>query len=825
MYNFTFYTAYTLALLSLCSVITIAFLLILRRTVFKDASGRVKYYLWLPVLLLAILPLRIKLPVITKPAETAAAYPLYTDIALDGIPDISYIPRVSRQIDGGILQKTVSDVIITPVRKNESVINKALTALKACAGKISAGLFTIWIAGVVFIIIKNAAAYKKTLRRMYRFSHCTEPKHTLTFYECRDEAGIKQNVALRVVDDGHLISPCLAGLFKPVVYIPRCDINRNEGELRLIFIHELIHVKRLDVLYAGFSLFICALHWFNPLFGVLSRLRYEDCELSCDERVLAITGRETRGAYAGMIFDMLASYGGKRTDERKLTNTAIFLEGSRDFNFIKRRFINMKKSNNKKSVIIVAVFILSALMLNVLFLSSCGVPTISVSAADGEKSRFVNPVIGLAVSEYFGGEVTDEQLDEITSVNVELVKMPDRNGEETTFADVSINGVRLGVLPEYFSKDRYENIVQPALKSLGISNVSKEVTYARVFDAFHCLVGEEMRNTGLSFVDKNGNTQPTRYKEFLDLYPMVEKENLYVLDPVRSERETALLVSIMNAAGLFDPLIAGGSFSLADLKLFGNLDSFTVNGQEQPLDDISDSVKTGDYDAWVIELIDIKTDKSANPDLDIPPVEEAPAGEYVKIENQLLYAALLDYFVTDGRQDYVKEMRLPKEQADQITSIKVSVHKEATDLLNRIAMKEVKGWQDSYSLVYEINGKPMGLLPYMVDRGTFESIFTVKYPTSAEAEKKVRAYYTLKDPGLCATENAKTELLEMYPECATHGIYVFDIKSDEREVLTLLEGMGGYMERRSISKGMPYNTSDAKSFVNLENFEVDELLK
>jgi len=97
----------------------------------------------------------------------------------------------------------------------------------------------------------------------------------------------------------HVASPCLKGVFRPVILLP--DNYRDKfsaGELALIIEHEQVHARRMDNLWNIVALGLRTLFWFNPLMWLgYHRFRLAQ-ELSCDETVLADQPAHVPLAYA-----------------------------------------------------------------------------------------------------------------------------------------------------------------------------------------------------------------------------------------------------------------------------------------------------------------------------------------------------------------------------------------------------------------------------------------------------------------------------------------------------------------------------------------------
>src|SRR5580658_10661132 len=79
-------------------------------------------------------------------------------------------------------------------------------------------------------------------------------------------------------------------------------------EARLVVLHEMIHIRRRDVLLNWISLLTLALHWFNPLAWVAMRRLRADQELACDAAVLTLIAPAERGAYGRTLLKHLPDF-------------------------------------------------------------------------------------------------------------------------------------------------------------------------------------------------------------------------------------------------------------------------------------------------------------------------------------------------------------------------------------------------------------------------------------------------------------------------------------------------------------------------------------
>lgn len=113
------------------------------------------------------------------------------------------------------------------------------------------------------------------------------------------------------------------GFFKPVIF---CTLPENPLEQKMLLTHELIHIKRLDVLWKAAGIIVWRLHWFNPLIYLFLREFHDICEESCDELVTNGYGRNERFLYAAMLVRYAAAPKIDRLWETALSENARRIE-------------------------------------------------------------------------------------------------------------------------------------------------------------------------------------------------------------------------------------------------------------------------------------------------------------------------------------------------------------------------------------------------------------------------------------------------------------------------------------------------------------------
>lgn len=80
--------------------------------------------------------------------------------------------------------------------------------------------------------------------------------------------------------------PVVWGLTKPILLLPAASAEWPAERLRVVLLHELAHVKRLDGLTLLVTRAAVALFWFHPLMWSLEKIARAECERACDDLVL-----------------------------------------------------------------------------------------------------------------------------------------------------------------------------------------------------------------------------------------------------------------------------------------------------------------------------------------------------------------------------------------------------------------------------------------------------------------------------------------------------------------------------------------------------------
>lgn len=103
---------------------------------------------------------------------------------------------------------------------------------------------------------------------------------------------------------GGIRTPLTYGVWRPVILFPDKIDWTNKTELEFMLLHEYVHIRHFDALLKLVVTAVLCVHWFNPLVWLLYIQCNRDIELSCDETVVHISGRQFRDNYAMTLISM-----------------------------------------------------------------------------------------------------------------------------------------------------------------------------------------------------------------------------------------------------------------------------------------------------------------------------------------------------------------------------------------------------------------------------------------------------------------------------------------------------------------------------------------
>jgi len=149
----------------------------------------------------------------------------------------------------------------------------------------------------------------------------------------------------------------LIGVMRPCIIIP--DINFNEIQFKNILLHEIVHLKRFDILVKWLIMIAISIHWFNPLMYFIKKDINNSCELACDEAVIKNLSQAEKQDYGDTLISVVAQH----KDPTGILQVTMCEEKKG----LKERLVAiMNHSRKSKKVIIFSVILLGSLIFGAL---------------------------------------------------------------------------------------------------------------------------------------------------------------------------------------------------------------------------------------------------------------------------------------------------------------------------------------------------------------------------------------------------------------------------------------------------------------------------
>ncbi|MDB5291131.1 MAG: hypothetical protein JWL69_2372 [Phycisphaerales bacterium] len=155
-------------------------------------------------------------------------------------------------------------------------------------------LAAAWCLGFLVMVARVLVATRRLALLVRNLPEVRDPEIIRAVGQCA--AHLRLGRSPMVLEAPAGIGPALAGVLRPRLLLPAAALRGlGRNELRLVILHELVHLRRGDLALNWLLAVLEGAHWFNPLvWFAFARLR-ADRELACDERVLSISPPARRG--------------------------------------------------------------------------------------------------------------------------------------------------------------------------------------------------------------------------------------------------------------------------------------------------------------------------------------------------------------------------------------------------------------------------------------------------------------------------------------------------------------------------------------------------
>ncbi|HEX6314768.1 MAG TPA: HEAT repeat domain-containing protein [Gemmatimonadaceae bacterium] len=158
----------------------------------------------------------------------------------------------------------------------------------------------IWLAGVALLSIRLIVGFV-ALRRIRRSGREAVDSVAELADACAARLGLHD--APLVIVSSRVAMPCTAGWIRPVILLPEGYETWSQERLEVVLLHELSHIRRMDIVPHILSEFTRVIYWFNPLVWLAAARLRAEAEMATDDRVVHAGAKPSD--YAAHLLDIV----------------------------------------------------------------------------------------------------------------------------------------------------------------------------------------------------------------------------------------------------------------------------------------------------------------------------------------------------------------------------------------------------------------------------------------------------------------------------------------------------------------------------------------
>ncbi len=328
-------------------------------------SKRWQYYIWI------VVALRFLLPFTPDTTIVGSLFEKFDTAAITN--EIPTSPNVPVPADTGNSKAE-------PIQTNREITT---AAMREPFNKYVC-LFFIWSALALVLFVRKITVYQGFIQYIKAGNKDVSDIKILNLLsDCEEKLNIKTRVEISY--NPLIASPMLIGFFRPRIILPTHELE--DKELSYIFVHELIHYKQRDMFYKWLIQIVVCVHWFNPFVYLLEKEVNKSCELSCDEKVIAVLDDKRKREYGDTLISFLKSNNLYKSSLASVTLT----EGAEQ---LKERLGAIMKFRKKSKVITAITAIFTVIVCVCFFVTGAyAAPSVANDMKTWKDSEILNEIL------------------------------------------------------------------------------------------------------------------------------------------------------------------------------------------------------------------------------------------------------------------------------------------------------------------------------------------------------------------------------------------------------------------------------------------------
>lgn len=231
------------------------------------------------------------------------------------------------------------------LRKNEfsQISNEDTLTTNSATSHKRSPIPLIWFVGALSCLLTFTAQAILFKRHLKHASSVHEGRVWGIYNSIRQSLGIRRKIPLLKMQG--LGSAAIVGLLRPKVIIsPELMEQCDDEQIHSVLLHELTHYQQRHLLINTLGIWVCALHWFNPLVWILYHELRRSIELACDEVTIQSKENASPETYAHHLLDLMSLFPAR--PRPKLGFLGLF--NNLNSKFIQKRILMIKQSTKLK---------------------------------------------------------------------------------------------------------------------------------------------------------------------------------------------------------------------------------------------------------------------------------------------------------------------------------------------------------------------------------------------------------------------------------------------------------------------------------------------
>lgn len=320
----------------------------------KKISGKWKCIMWCIAIVTLLIPIRIEV-------KTDKSVVMQSEI-IDSFENIKYINQESSRVTKpskeektGVLDfsdfndETSSKKSFENMNQVVNAYNNMTSIQIAEEQKLNTDIKelilnilipSVWMFGILIFITTFISGSRRINKRISKNIYKDERLENILSM-CKKQLVIKKKI--NIVLQSYKKVPSIFGILNPSILITEETLEQDNQTIKYIFLHELSHYKRKDLIFNYVLLCVLSIHWFNPVVWFLFKKIRQDIEIGADELASKKLDKNEKKEYGMVLINLLKN----RTGENYTASMLCMSDTGKNM----ERRIHMIKGKSKSAIL------------------------------------------------------------------------------------------------------------------------------------------------------------------------------------------------------------------------------------------------------------------------------------------------------------------------------------------------------------------------------------------------------------------------------------------------------------------------------------------